>query len=190
MIDDVERGEVVGAVVEAEIRRLLDENGPASDPLPEQAASVTLQAPVLRGAAVVDEEFCKHLGARADAEEFGVVAELGLVVRRRGCSAGEAVGRALERLDQHVAGLAVDALKDRRLVEHDAGIVGRVDLMDAVVVDDVDRRLRPDAAGIDPEARGLGKRLFADSQRREQDHLAAGVRGDLGGPRELRQRLA
>ena len=88
-----------------------------------------------------------------------------------------------ERAEQgvEVVGIAVDFREDVVRYAREIGLdypllIGEQDGMDAA-----------NAFGMDLL---LPFTVFADSQRREQDHLAAGVRGDLGGPRELRQRLA
>lgn len=91
---------MVERVFIAKVGRLAHTGAPLADPLPEQVAGMTLEAPGLRLSAVMHEELGEHFGAGADAEEFGVGSEFGPVVWRRGGGGAESVGDAAARLDQ------------------------------------------------------------------------------------------
>jgi hypothetical protein len=97
-----------------------------------------------------------------------------------------------ERLDDLRTGLAIVGLEDAAFVEHDPAEVGRVELVQLLVVGDVDPRGADaggvlDHRGVDAKPRGLALGLGGDGQRGQDQDGLAGVGDDVPRPFKLLQ---
>ena len=134
----------------------------------------------------VDKECSQHFSSRHDPEELAVIRQLGDVVRGRRRGAAEPVGRLREGRDQARARLAVEGLEDAGLVEHDAGVVARRDLVQPFIVGYLDAGARAKRGHLDSDPLRLRDGLGADAQRGQNQDSARNPRG----PRDLHARLA
>ena len=189
--DHPQTRQVVAGVVVAHVRGLAQGDGPRRHPLQHRAASMALEAPPL---VVVDEVRREHVRAAHLPEELGLIRQLLGVVWRRRRGAREPVRDALEVSDEHVAGRAVRLLEDRRLVEHDGDELGRVEMLDHLVVRHVQAgvdRVGPgaDVGRVDTQFGGLPHGLVADGERRDDEGLAVARLGHRLGPLDLHEGL-
>ena len=191
----VQRRQRVGRVVEPEIRWPAHQSAPLAHPAPEDRASVTLQAPYARVAAVVREELGQHLGAGADAKKLGMRAQLRPVVRGRCRRRAQLELRIAEGRQQRLKRLGVVVLDARRLIQHDARIAGCVELVQPVIVRDDD--VLPlglfgfSAVGhLHAKMGRLFDRLRGHRQRRQDQHWLSRVLAHCIGPCNLHPALA
>ena len=120
----------------------------------------------------------QHFGARADAEKLSVSAQFRPVVGGRCCGGAELVWCQAECISQLLERLGVVVLDDARFVKHDTSKPAAIQLVQAVIVDDVHAGayIVGLAAVRDAHANlgAFGHRLRCYGQRRQNQHIPPG----------------
>ena len=188
MLMHLESWQDVASAIKTKVCRVADANSPCSHPLPKASLSVALESPLARVAAVVHKEHGQHFRRGHDAQEFGLIAELHVIIWRRCGSAGKAVRRALKHLNDQRPRLAGVAFQDAGFVQNDANKISRVEFVQHFIVRDDDVGASLDFGGraaildVNAKLRSLFDCLLRNTQRRSNQHHAARVFGHLARP--------
>ncbi|MCC6856845.1 MAG: hypothetical protein IT189_12405 [Microbacteriaceae bacterium] len=195
MLVQVQAGQAVCAVIVAQVRWAADQRTPCNHPLPEDRTGVTLQAPDASVSTVMREELGQHFSAGADAQELGMRAKLGPVIRGRRGGGAQFKGCRTERLQQRAQGLGVVVLDAARLVQHHRAELAAIEAVQPVIVRHVDAGLDHFGAvahllDVHADVCAFVHGLLCHSQRRQDQHVATGSSAHAIGPGHLHPALA
>lgn len=154
---------------------------------------MALDSPQLSLGHVVNEEFSKHFLLRFHAQEFGMIAELHVIIGRRSCCATKPKRCLLKHLNKSASRLPGKALQYRRLVQHYTRKVCRVELLNHFIVTDHNRRIAVPRAIVFHSHIQQAPRFFdgllAHRERRNNQHPARFL-NNVPRPFHLHRRLA